>query len=103
LLNFAMISRFWASVKQVASSFIRFPLRFIEAKGLESDMNKVCIYHATKCAPTAPVQSAYLSGRLLDNAHTPVDEGLTDDSQTFILLYGKGGTSKMPIFMVWER
>ena len=44
LLNFAMISYRWASVKRVASGFIRFPLRFIESKGLESDMSKVRTY-----------------------------------------------------------
>ena len=33
----------------------------------------------------------------------PADEGLTDDSQTFILLYGKGFPPKMPIFMAWEN
>ena len=44
LLNFAMISHCWASVKHVASSFIRLPLRFIESKGLETDMSKVRTY-----------------------------------------------------------
>ena len=44
LLNLATISHHWASVKWVASSFIRFPLQFIESEGLESEMSKVCTY-----------------------------------------------------------
>ena len=44
LLNFAMILHRWASVKRAASSFIRFMLRFIQWKDLESDMSKVCTY-----------------------------------------------------------
>ena len=41
---FTMISHRWASVKRVASSFIPFPLWFIESKGLKSDMSKVRTY-----------------------------------------------------------
>ena len=44
LLIFAMISHHWASVEWVASSFICFPLRFIEPEGLENDMSKVHMY-----------------------------------------------------------
>ena len=67
LLKFAIISRCWALVKRIASSFIHFPLRFplwfIESQGLESDMSKVRTYQLS--APTAPIQRAYLSRRLL--------------------------------------
>ena len=44
LLNFVMISHPWASVKRVALGFIRFPLRFIESEGLESNISKVRTY-----------------------------------------------------------
>ena len=44
LLNFVMISHRWASVKQVASGFIRFPLQFIKSEGLESDMSNAHTY-----------------------------------------------------------
>ena len=44
LLNFAMTSYRWASVKRVASCFICFPLQVIELEGLESDMSKVHTY-----------------------------------------------------------
>ena len=44
LVNFAMISHRWASVKRVASSFIRSPLGFIESEGQESDMSKIRTY-----------------------------------------------------------
>jgi hypothetical protein len=44
LLNFAMISHRWVSVKRIALGFIHFPLRFIESEDLESDMSKVRTY-----------------------------------------------------------
>jgi hypothetical protein len=44
LLNFAMISHCWISVKRIALGFIHFPLRFIESEDLESDMSKVRTY-----------------------------------------------------------
>ena len=44
LLNFAMSTHCWASVKQVAVGFIYFLLQFIKLEGLESDMSKVRTY-----------------------------------------------------------
>ena len=35
------LSHCWTSIKWVASGVIRFPLRFIESEGLESDMPRV--------------------------------------------------------------
>ena len=44
LSDSTMISHHWASVKQVALDFIRFPLRFTEPEGLESNMSKVSAF-----------------------------------------------------------
>ena len=44
LLNFATIVHHWALVKRVASCFIRFPLRSIKSRGLQSEMGKVGTY-----------------------------------------------------------
>lgn len=44
LAQFCNDSHRWALVKRVASSFICFPLCFIETKGLENDMSKVHTY-----------------------------------------------------------
>ena len=62
LLNFAMISHHWASVKWVVLGFIRFPLRFIKSEGLESDMSKV---HTYQLSAHQWIQSAYLNGTIL--------------------------------------